>query len=53
MAKIEVELTNCEYNFLVSLLANRKSLSTPAKLMILEELVNRMQSETAGVQNPH
>ncbi len=53
MEIIEIEVEKASYEFLVSLLSNRQSLSRINKLKILLELNRRNDSEDMPVTEPH
>ncbi len=50
---IGIELKKVEYEFLVTLLSNRQSLSRENKQEILTELLRRNNSEDSPVTEPH
>ena len=52
---ILIDLTKCEYAFLVLLLGYRKSLSTENKTAIIAELAvrNKSGAKTSPVESPH
>ncbi len=52
---ILIDLTKCEYAFLVMLLSHRKSLSTENKTAVIAELAvrNRSGGSASEVEVPH